>query len=330
MKINKILIIGFGSIGKRHLTIVNKLFNSVDVKILRSSPKTSVSQDLDLIYSIDDALKFDPQVVVVCNPATKHLDYASHFIKENRYLFIEKPLSNNYEKAEIFIQNCKTSGVKVQVGYNLRFLKSLKKFKELIDKNVIGEIWSVRSIVGSYLPDWRQNNYKNSVSAQKSLGGGVVNELSHEIDYLIWIFGEIQSYKSTTLKQSNLDIDVEDTAHILLKFITNTKKFFVASLDMDFIRSDKIRECTAIGSNGSLRWDCLNGSVSLIKRGEDKWTTIYQNIEDIERSYELQWKEIEECYKNNLEPMVSGDEALKSLKLLDSIHNCNQVFDDIL
>ena len=132
------------------------------------------------------------------------------------------------------------------------------------------------------------------------------------------------------MKQSNLDIDVEDTAHILLKFITNTKKFFVASLDMDFIRSDKIRECTAIGSNGSLRWDCLNGSVSLIKRGEDKWTTIYQNIDDIERSYELQWKEIEECYKNNLEPMVSGDEALKSLKLLDSIHNCNQVFDDIL
>jgi predicted dehydrogenase len=103
------------------------------------------------------------------------------------------------------------------VGYNLRFMKSLKKFREILKKNTIGKILSIRSEVGSYLPSWRpDSDYKKSVSAIKKLGGGVLLELSHDIDYLVWLFGNVKWVSSTIHRQSNLKIDTEDTAHITL------------------------------------------------------------------------------------------------------------------
>ena len=113
----------------------------------------------------------------------------------------------------------------LMVGYNLRYMKSLIKFREILSKKKIGKILSVRSEVGSYLPSWRKDtDYKKSVSAKKKLGGGVLLELSHDIDYLFWLFGKVEWVSATIYKQSNLKIDTEDTAIITLGFLNNKKK----------------------------------------------------------------------------------------------------------
>ena len=77
-------------------------------------------------------------------------------------------------------------------AYNLRFLPSLQAYRERIQFGVIGKVLSVRCEIGQYLPSWRPgSDYRQAVSASRALGGGALLELSHEIDYLRWIFGEV-------------------------------------------------------------------------------------------------------------------------------------------
>ena len=138
-------------------------------------------------------------------------------------------------------------------GYNLRFSPSLMYFNELIKKNIVGQILSVRCEVGQYLPEWRPNkDYRKTVSANFHLGGGVLLELSHEIDYLRWIFGEVDWVRATLAQQSSLVFDVEDSAHLTLGFLPNENgRQLIGTLNLDFIRHDQTRACIAIGEKGA-------------------------------------------------------------------------------
>lgn len=317
MSIKKILIIGFGSIAQRHYQIAKNKYPEADIKILRSSRKKA-SELKNTFFKTKDALNFDPQLVVVANPASFHISSATPFIKEDRYFFIEKPLSTKFDDAEIFLKKCNKEKSLVQVGYNLRFLSSLNFFKECIDDKLIGDLWSVRSEVGHYLPSWRNDlDYRVSVSSQALLGGGVINELSHEIDYLLWLFGDVEWVSAISSKQSNLEIDVEDVAHIIMCFGSNKNKL-IATLNMDFIRRDRKRECIIIGSKGSIKWDGLSGKVFEWKDEDSSWNEIY-SLEDLDKSYEYEWENIEKSYNLKIKPYIDGSEGLRTLNLIELI-----------
>ena len=182
-------------------------------------------------------------------------------------------------------------------------MPSLQKFRSALDSELIGKIFSVRCEVGQFLPSWRPDkDYRNSVSAQSNLGGGVLLELSHEFDYLRWIFGEVEWVQAVLRKQSDLDIDVEDTAHLNLGF--NAKfgrdQQLIASVNLDFLRHDKTRLCTAIGDKGSLRWNGLTGVVEQFTIEGGDWLEIFCDG-DID-SYEFEWAHFLNC--------VSGYENL--------------------
>jgi predicted dehydrogenase len=196
----------------------------------------------------------------------------------------------------------------------------LKKFKDLIDKNFVGDLYSVRGEVGQYLPNWRKTDYRKTVSAQKILGGGVLLELSHELDYLRWIFGEVESVQAQLSRQSQLDIDVEDTAHIILKFKENKNNTnLMASLNLDFIRHDTVRMCHAIGDKGSLRWNGLTGDVDLFESEKSEWKNIYKYEADQDESYKNEWLHFIECINKENTPNISFQDGMKVLDIIDSI-----------
>ena len=319
MEIERILIIGFGSIGNRHFNIAKGKFPYSKIRVLRSSNKINNANKDFFIYKLNDALNFDPQIVVIANPANFHISSASPFIKKNRYFLIEKPISSNLDETKKFLQRCDNENVIVQVGYNLRFTSSLKNFKNYIDEGIIGDIWSIRSEVGQYLPLWRpHSDYRQTVSAKKSLGGGVVNELSHEIDYLLWIFGKIKWIRAIISKQSDLDVDVEDSAHILMGFQYLKNKNIIASLNMDFIRHDRKRECIVIGSKGSIKWDGINGTIELWKKDSSAWEELFK-LNDLDKSYEYEWDNLALSYFNKTKPLINGSEGLKTLCVLNNL-----------
>lgn len=325
--INRVLIVGYGSIGARHLRLFRDRLPHADIRILRHKFSDILPIEANgIFYQMEDALSFCPNLVVITNPSSHHIDVAIPFARIGSHLFIEKPISNSVENVSELIEICEDNGLLLGVGYNLRFLQTLNHFRNEINSGLIGHVLSVECRVGQYLPDWRPNvNYRNCVSGNKSLGGGVLLELSHEIDYLRWIFGNVKWVSAHLGTQSSLDIDVEDCANILMSFEpSNGFKNTIANLSLDFVRHDKVRSCLAIGEYGTLAWNGLSGEVSLYSASERAWKQLLKHENDVITSYESQCNKLLNCIEGSSNDYpVSGDDGLEALKIIDAIRDSN-------
>lgn len=264
---NRILIIGFGEIAKRHYKNFKSFLPNSNIAFL--TRKKQKYKNLKFFDEIKLAIKFHPNITVICSPANSHIYYAKIFSKLNSHLFIEKPVATKTVDIIKFVKFIKKRKITVLAGYNLRFDESLIFFKNLIKKRVIGDILSVKSDVGQYLPSWRKKNYTKSVSAQQELGGGVINELSHDIDIMYLLFKKINFYSGMSYKISNLKINTEDTSHVVLKSKFLKKNFFIF-VSMDFYRHDTTRNCIIIGTKATIVWDGIKKKVTILKKIQKK------------------------------------------------------------
>jgi predicted dehydrogenase len=189
-----------------------------------------------------------------------------------------------------------------------------------LGENVVGKVISVRCEIGEYLPSWRpDSDYRQGVSAKHEFGGGALLELSHELDYLRWIFGEVEWVKATLSRQSLLEIDVEDSAHLTLGFASALDSYqLIGSVNLDFIRHDPARLCTAIGEKGSLRWNGLTGEVLFYGVGGKGWELIFNHQHQRDDSYMAEWRNFVECVNINKTPLITGEDGLKVLEIIEA------------
>jgi predicted dehydrogenase len=180
-------------------------------------------------------------------------------------VFIEKPLAHTLRDAASVLNILGPVVERSQLGYNLRFSESLIAFRDFVRGGRFGRVLRFSAETAQYLPDWRPGrDYRDTVSAQAGLGGGVLLELSHELDYLRWIFGEWDWVSAWTGRTSSLEIDVEDTALVTIGIEgENAAAQLVGQLSLDFARRDKTRTVTAVCETGTLRWDGIAGTVDL-------------------------------------------------------------------
>ena len=321
-KIDRILIVGYGSIGKRHLRIARKIYPDSEIKILRSSLSKGIPLKSNGIFNnMDEAISFRPHIAIIANPATYHIDIAQKLAENGVNILIEKPISSSFLGVRKLIETMNKNNLILLVGYNLRYSESLIFFKEQLTKGLIGKVFSVRCETGQYLPSWRPHSkYEDSVSARSELGGGVLLELSHELDSFRWIFGEIQWVKSSLSHQSNLDIDVEDCAHIILGFKPEIDgSQLVGSINLDFIRHDTTRTYIAIGEKGSLKWDAIAGKVMFYKSGASEWTELFEIKPSSDQTYISEWDNFINSIYRESKPKVTGEDGLKVLDIIDAI-----------
>jgi len=320
--ISRVLIVGSGSIGLRHLQIVRDLIPSATIKFLHHKTTNAKIPFSDGHFvRLKDAIEFNPEIAVIANPAPFHLEVTKALHKIGAHVLVEKPLAESNEGVLELVDLAQSRKSILTVGYNLRFSPSLIKFRELVNENMIGKVVSVRCETGQYLPYWRPSaRYQETVSAKSNLGGGVLLELSHEIDYLTWIFGQIDWVRATLSKQSDLEIDVEDTAHLVLGFVSdNFKSQNIGTVNLDFVRHDVRRECTAIGESGSLRWNGIKGTVELTNGGDLEPVTVYSHAPIKDETYIAQWRDFLACIENGQSPRVTVQEALNVLDVIATI-----------
>ena len=260
-----ILVVGSGGIAARHIKNIRKQLPDSEITLCRSSrggaaiyDKSAVAAANRVSYCIEDALRTKPRLALICCATSAHIDYALALARQGVHIFVEKPLSNSLDGLSELEEAVKKNKLAFLVGYNLRFSKSLVYFHNLIHDEKIGSVVSVRIEVGQYLPDWRSGDYRDSTSAQRHLGGGVVLELSHELDYFSWIFGKPSSVYANLSKRSDLDIDVEDSADILVE----TKKGVTGLIHLNMVQRKKSRSCIVIGTKGFLTWDGMSQTVN--------------------------------------------------------------------
>jgi predicted dehydrogenase len=317
--LERLLIAGLGSIGKRHARLARELAPGVRIMALRRSSGTEAGIDA-CVTSLADALEFRPQAAVIAGPASHHLEVAAALARAGVHLLIEKPIADSSDGVSELIDACRARKITLMTGYNLRFLPSLQRFRELIEARRIGRVLSVRAEVGQFLPSWRPGtDYRSSVSARAVLGGGVLLELSHEIDYLRWVFGEVSWVSAIQRKQSALEIDVEDTAHLVLGFAEEgAERAPVAALSMDFIRHDTTRVCTAIGETGSLRWNAVAGTVDIFEQGHDEWKCLFAHQAQRDESYLAEWRHFLDCIAQGRAPLISGEDGLAVVRIVEA------------
>ena len=317
---DRVLIVGFGSIGKRHLVVTREILPLADIRILRRQASAEVPEFSNgFLNTFEEVNSFKPQIAIISNPAPFHIGTAKILAKMGCHLLVEKPLAATTKGVLKFLKAVEKQKIKLQVGYNLRYLKSLQELKKLIENNIIGEVLSIRCEVGQYLPSWRPDtDYREGVTAQKKLGGGVLLELSHEIDYIRWIFGEIKWVSAWISKVSDLETDTEDIAHLLLGFATASSSHVAAILTMDFVRLDTTRQCTVIGSKGTLKWDGLQGTLLHHLNGKNETNVLSHSLEDRNETFKSQIKHFLNGISTSNEFTTSGYDGLQVLKIIEA------------
>lgn len=317
--INRILIAGFGSIGQRHLRIVRAAHPDADIRVLRREVDGQVIPLANGIFvDVDEALAFSPNCAVIANPAPFHIPLAKALMSAGCHVLIEKPLAEASAEIPECIEIAKKSGVKMQVGYNLRFQPSLQEFRRLVQVGYVGKIFSVRCEAGQYLPTWRPGtNFHQGVSAREELGGGVLLELSHELDYLRWIFGNVLWVNAWTGRMSGLGLGVEDTAHLIMEMESNNSSV-VCALNIDFARHDSTRQCVAVGTNGTLRWNGISGDVEHFSQENKEWKTVYSHKSDRDECYIDQWKDFIRSIMDGSQPKISGADGLAVVRIVEA------------
>jgi predicted dehydrogenase len=323
----RVLIVGSGSAGIRHLETARRLLPLADIRVLRHRESSEVLANADGCFSrLEEALNFKPEAVVIANPAPFHVQIAREFVRARCHTLIEKPLAHASQGVKELLDEARGKQLILQVGYNLRFLSCLKEFRRLIQAGELGEVLSVHAEVGQHLSLWRPGkDYRQGVSAQAALGGGVLLELSHEIDYLRWIFGEVSWVSAWIGQLGDLEIDVEDSAYLVLGFHGEfTSHKVVASLKMDFVRQDSTRFCVARGTRASLRWDGIGGKVESYRSGDTAWSTVFEKGISRHASYVEEWKSFLSSIKTNSRPEVVGEDGLAVLRVIEASRQSNE------
>jgi predicted dehydrogenase len=183
----KVLIIGLGSIAKKHINALKIIDIHTGIYALRSDKEAKVCQGVTNIFSWEDIPK-DINFVIISNPTSEHYKSIKQSIQLCVPLFIEKPPVMKLNDADELIKLIKGNNIRTYVAFNLRFHPVIQWLKNNLPLNKVIE---VQSYCGSYLPDWRpEKDYRQVYSSQKKLGGGVHLDLLHELDYIRWIFGE--------------------------------------------------------------------------------------------------------------------------------------------
>ena len=317
MSIKKIAIIGLGSIGKRHLSILQKNYPNIEVIIVRSKKNHNDSKLKNhIVYSLEDALKLNIEAAIIASPAICHIKQGIILANHGIHLLIEKPLSHNLDQVNVLEKIIKKNNLICKVGYVLRHDPNLIAFKDFLINQDIGQILDISINASSYLPDWRPNqNYKNTVSAKQSLGGGALLELSHEIDYLIWLFGKPKALASIISKTNSLDIDVEDSIRVIMQ----TNNNYTISLLLNFCTHKISRFCEILTSKGILKMDLIHQNISW-KEGKKEIKNI-PNPYKRNYIYEKQLSKFLDAIKTN----NTKENMLKSSK--DVLHTIKKIYD---
>ena len=313
----KYLFAGLGSIGQRHLTNLRTITDEPILAYRTTSTNLNKlnQQNITTYTNLNQALSENPDVTFITNPTTEHLPIAIKAAQQGSHLFIEKPISHNLEQIDQLFSLTKTNNKLCFVGFNMRFHPNLIKIKELLKKKIIGKVLFSRIQVGQYLPNWHpEEDYRKSYSAKKELGGGVVLTLIHEIDYAYWLFGEIKEVTAFTEKLSSLEIDVEDTAAIIMKTRNNS----LIEVHLDYLQNPPVRNCEVIGEKGKIVWDYFTNEVKLYTNESEQWITFKEEFERNDM-YKKELGHFLNCIKNNQQPAITPKEIKDVMLIIEAI-----------
>ena len=329
--LKRILFIGLGGAGQRHLRLFKENLANENVEFIayRSINKTpllnpdfSVNQEesLESVYGIkvyddlDEALALKPDLAVISTPSSMHLKYAQLCAEKSIDVFVEKPLSNSTEGLQELKETVERNKVAIQVGLQRRFHPHLGRVHDVIKSESIGQILTVNFTVASYIPRWHPyEDYLELYACRKELGGGVLLTEIHEIDLAVWYFGIPNSVVCVGGTYSDVGMDVEDTVRLTLDYVK-----FSVQINLTFWQKHHERFFSICGENGYLSWNQDDDTLTEEYFNKPDRDTIQKNPNPgNDAMFDLQIKSI----INNLDFSVSGgnmNDSIVTLRIVEA------------
>lgn len=298
-----VLIVGFGSIAKKHCQALLTINPQVNIFALRSNDRAEIFSGITNIYNSKELSNFQFDFIIISSPTFLHEKHIRDLIQLNKPLLIEKPLSNNLEIEKI-INLINSKQIRTYIACNLRFLDALIYVKKQYS-DLFHQINEINAYCGSYLPSWRPGqDYKKGYSANSKMGGGVHLDLIHELDYLYWIFGSPVKITKFLKSNSTLKIDSVDYANYVLEY-----RNFVASVVLNYFRKDSKRSLEIVLKDKTVLVDLIGNKVY------ENGIVVFQSTQKGLDTYESQLRYFIKSVETGKSNFNEIGEAYKILKM---------------
>ena len=300
----KVLVIGFGSIGKRHYEVLSQLseVQNIDLVTKQNIEDKNCYINLEIIKNIEEYDYF-----VIASKTNKHFEQLN-FLEKNvkdKLIFCEKPLFESKQDLEI-------KNNRLFIGYVLRFHPLLEKLKEFVKNE---KIILVNAKCGQYLPSWRvDTDYRKCYSSKKEEGGGVLLDLSHEIDYVQWLCGQINELQSYQVKISDLEINSDD----LTMLIGKTNQDIFINISIDYISKITHRKLLIETLEYTYELDFIENK--LIKKDKTGFEEIFSSL-NLKRNYMFEQMHLD--IFNQQKNICTFKEALEVMQTISTIQEQN-------
>lgn len=300
----KILVIGLGSIGQKHIKALRSILPQVEIYALRSNREAVNQPGMTNLYDLTEIDSLTIDFAIIANPTSEHKKTISRLIKYRFPLFIEKPVYSSLT-IEAEVNAAISNRILTYVACNLRFLNCIKFIKKKLAQIQNKKLNEVNVYCGSYLPDWRPNtDFRKTYSAIAELGGGVHFDLIHELDYLYWLFGIPKKVIRNFRSQSSLSISAFDYANYLLDY-----EDFCASIVLNYYRKDPKRSFELVFNDETWSVDLLKNQITCNDN------IIFSSEQRIADTYQIQMEYFINCIREKVPTFNSITDAYCVLKI---------------
>ena len=327
----KILFVGLGSIGQRHLRNLRRLLGDTaeiiayreryTVPMLNDQQEVienrSIAREYQVreIGTLEEALSEKPDIALIANPSSMHIEVAIKAAKAGCHLFIEKPLGAQHDGIGELIELVERRHLVAFVAYQLRFHPGLQRIFRWLQEQRIGKLISAHIVNGEYLPNFHPyEDYKISYAARRDLGGGCILTQTHEFDYIYWLFGIARRIVSIGGQLSDLELDVEDAVTILMECRCGEAPLPV-SLCLNYVQSPPRRTCTIVGTKGKIELDFYAGRLELQPFKSDEIELYDLSYLDRNDMFLAELEHFLQCVSSKSDPVVNLRSGYESLRM---------------
>ena len=314
-----LLLVGTGSIGRRHISNFQNLFDNIDIvdisqdRIDEAKSQFKIRNTfLDYSLALNNE-KYD--AVAITAPPHVHLPIAKLAAEKNANLFIEKPLGMNINGWDEVIKICENNNLISYVAFCHRHIPYTRRVKEILDSEKYGKILHAVVRWGSYLPDWHPwEDYRSFYMAKKEQGGGALLDESHGIDLVRYLIGEPKNIFAKVRNLSDLELTSDDTAFLLMELNNGP----LAHINFDLTSRNPRVSIEIVCSEGTILWDRVEHRIELFDAKNNEWKNEEYTKDDFLSMYPIQAKHFYDSIYNNKDQEIDISDGLKTQKIIDA------------
>jgi predicted dehydrogenase len=312
------LVVGTGSIGRRHITNLLALRPGTQLTFLRdggADDEYSRSLGATVVAGLESALASAPDLAIIANPSALHAAAIRGVLAARIPFYLEKPVVTDRPSWTALARQLDSVGPLPPnlIGCNLRFLSSLAQLREIVTSGSLGRIVRASFEAGQWLPDWRPlQDYRRSYSASRALGGGVIADLVHEIDAARWLLGDFDAVQSAAAHLSELEIGTEDTAVALLTRAGGP----LVSISLDYVSRKPRREYRIVGDRGTAAWDLLRRELRVESAEAVSLRASEAHQFDVSQTYVAAIRELLDAMERGIATRCDLEDAMKTTDLM--------------